>query len=521
MIQATHAANQATILWSIAGSDNSAGAGIQADLKTIQSFSTPEQPLHLCTLVTAITAQHSSGVDACMAVSAELLHQQAMALLKDAKPSVIKIGLLVNSAQVLWLTDLVRQLRHQQPDLLVIYDPVAISSSGSTMAEPDLYQAVMQHLLPQLDLLTPNLPEQEALAQNSDMKEAVELLFKAGVKAVLVKGGHAETTVCTDQLFIGADFRYRGYPAYTHQIRLRSQRQQHAFNHGTGCCFSSALAATLALGYALEDAFVVAKTYINQGLSLPVVITECSGTLGTLGHWGFPAKPEYLPELLTEHLQPQTQTFAPLKAALGLYVIVPSVTELQRALAAGVKTLQLRIKNTDQQLRQQIKEAIQLCQHPDIQLFINDHWQLALELGAYGVHLGQEDIDQANLAALQQAGLRLGVSSHSFYKLLRALQLKPSYLAIGAVFATQTKNMGGKLQGLQKLARYTALFPQIPLVAIGGINETNAKAVLATGIRHIAVVQAFANAAEPKLWVQQMQQLISEAQLEQKPCSLI
>jgi hydroxymethylpyrimidine kinase/phosphomethylpyrimidine kinase/thiamine-phosphate diphosphorylase len=506
MTQATHAANQATILWSIAGSDNSAGAGIQADLKTIQSFSTPEQPLHLCTLVTAITAQHSSGVDAGMAVSVALLQQQAMALLKDAKPSVTKIGLLVNKLQVLWFTEFLQQLRQPQADLLVIYDPVAISSSGSRMAEPDLYEAVIQHLLPHIDLLTPNLPELEALTQSPDTEQAVELLFNTGVKAVLVKGGHTETTHCKDQLFISADFRYRGYPAYTHQINLRSPRQQHGFNHGTGCCFSSALAATLALGYALEDAFVVAKTYINQGLSQPVAITESSGTLG---HWGFPAKPEYLPELLTENLQLPAKPFAPLKAALGLYVIVPSVTELQRALAAGVKTLQLRIKNTDQQqLRPQIKEAIQLCQQPDIQLFINDHWQLALELGAYGVHLGQEDIDQANLAALQQAGLRLGVSSHGFYKLLRAQQLQPSYLAIGAVFVTQTKQMGGKLQGLQKLARYPALFPQIPLVSIGGIHESNAKAVLATGIRHIAVVQAFANAAEPKLWVQQMQELL-------------
>ncbi|WP_127019668.1 thiamine phosphate synthase [Rheinheimera mangrovi] len=501
--------NNTAVIWSIAGSDNSAGAGIQADLKTIQSFSTPEQPLHLCTLVTAITAQHSSGVDACMAVSVDLLHQQAIALLKDAKPAVIKIGLLANKAQVLWLTDFLQQLRKSQPDLLVIYDPVAISSSGSSMAEPDLYQAVIRHLLPQLDLLTPNLPELEALTQSSDSQQAVELLFKAGVKAVLLKGGHTETTVCTDQLFISADFRYRAYPAYTHQVSLRSPRQQHNFTHGTGCYFSSALAATLALGYALEDAFVVAKTYINQGLSQPVVITEYTGTLG---HYGFPAKPEYLPELLSDDRQPPTQAFTALKSPLGLYVIVPSVTELQRALAAGVKTLQLRIKNTDQQLlRQQIKEAIQLCQHPDIQLFINDHWQLALELGAYGVHLGQEDIDQADLAALQQAGLRLGISCHGFYKLLRAQQLCPSYLAIGAVFATQTKNMGGKLQGLQKLARYTALFPQIPLVAIGGINENNAKAVLATGIRHLAVVQAFATTAEPKLWVQQMQQLISEA----------
>lgn len=519
----THSANQATmqatILWSIAGSDNSAGAGIQADLKTIQSFSAPEQPLHLCTLVTAMTAQHKAGVDACVAVSVAMLHQQAMALLKDAQPAVIKIGLLVNKLQVLWLTDFLQQLRKSLPDLLVIYDPVAISSSGSTMAEADVYQAVIQHLLPHIDLLTPNLPELEALTQGSDTEQAVELLFKAGLKSVLVKGGHVETTVCTDQLFISADFRYRGYPAYTHQICLRSTRQLHNFNHGTGCCFSSALAATLALGYALEDAFVVAKTYINQGLSLPVVITECSGTLG---HWGFPAKPEYLPELLTDDLLPPAQAFAPLKAPLGLYVIVPSVTELKRALAAGVKTLQLRIKSKDQQLlRQQIKEAAQLCQHPDIQLFINDHWQLALELGAYGVHLGQEDIDQADLAALQQAGIRLGISNHGFYKLLRAQQLKPSYLAIGAVFATQTKEMGGKLQGLQKLIRYPTLFPTIPLVAIGGIDESNAKAVLASGIKHLAVVQAFAKAADPKLWVQQMQQLITEAQLEKKPCSVI
>ena len=508
MTHSANRANQSTVIWSIAGSDNSAGAGIQADLKTIQSFSSPEQPLHLCTLVTAITAQHSAGVDACLAVSVAMLQQQAMALLKDAKPSVIKIGLLVNKAQVLWLTDLVKQLRQQQPDLLVIYDPVAISSSGSTMAEPDLYQAVMQHLLPQLDLLTPNLQELEALTQSSDRAQAVELLFKAGVKAVLVKGGHAETTECTDQLFISADFRFRGYPAYTHQIKLRSPRQQHAFNHGTGCSFSSALTATLALGYALEDAFVVAKTYINQGLSQPVAVNNCSGTVG---HWGFPTNPQYLPELLTDNLQPPAQAFAPLKAPLGLYVIVPSVTELKRALAAGVKTLQLRFKTTVQALlRQEIQQAIQLCQRPDIQLFINDHWQLALELGAYGVHLGQEDIDKADLAALQQAGIRLGLSNHGFYKLIRAQQLKPSYLAIGAVFATQTKEMGGKLQGLEKLARYVSFFPSTPLVAIGGINATNAKAVLASGIKHLAVVQAFANAAEPHLWVQQMQQLISE-----------
>ncbi|MDP5144065.1 thiamine phosphate synthase [Rheinheimera baltica] len=522
----TEPLHNAIIVWSIAGSDNSAGAGIAADIKTLQSFSSKTQPVHLCTLITAVTAQHSNGVDAVMAMPVTLLQQQADALLKDACPAVIKIGLLATAEHVRWLSLLLVQLRQQNPTLLVLYDPVAISSSGDRLAGATLYQAVFKYLLPQLDILTPNLPELWALTLQapalSHKTAALQQLFQAGVKAIIVKGGHsASQSQVVDELFIASPFRYHGHSAYTHYVALSSPRQHHAFSRGTGCCFSSAVAAALALGYPLEDAFVLAKSYINQALHQPIAI---NANTGCPGHYGIPSDSRYLPTLsetnpvadVTPSLTQVTPltlspAFKPLKAPLGLYVIVPSVEALKRALVAGVKTLQLRIKQaTSTQLKHDIMQAIHLCQQHDVQLFINDHWQLALELGAYGVHLGQEDITTANLLALQQAGLRLGVSSHAFYKLLRAQQLQPSYIAIGAIFNTQTKNMAGKIQGLHKLKYYCALFNTVPLVAIGGINADNAHLVLGSGITNLAMVQAFANATEPQQWVKQMQALISQ-----------
>lgn len=130
-------------------------------------------------------------------------------------------------------------------------------------------------------------------------------------------------------------------------------------------------------------------------------------------------------------------------------------------------------------------------------MFINDHWQLALEAGAYGVHLGQEDLAVADLHALAQAGVRLGLSSHGYFEILLALQLKPSYLALGPIFATATKDVAAPPQGLARLARYARLAaPHAPLVAIGGIGAGNLAEVLAAGVGSAAVVSAVTGAAD-------------------------
>lgn len=194
-----------------------------------------------------------------------------------------------------------------------------------------------------------------------------------------------------------------------------------------------------------------------------------------------------------------TRAFAPCPQRLGLYPVLPSAAWVERVLACGVRTVQLRVKDAEPAaLRAEVERAVAAGRrYPDARVFINDHWQLALEAGAYGVHLGQEDLAVADLHALAQAGVRLGLSSHGYFEILLALQLKPSYLALGPIFATATKDVAAPPQGLARLARYARLAaPHAPLVAIGGIGAGNLAEVLAAGVGSAAVVSAVTGAAD-------------------------
>lgn len=193
-----------------------------------------------------------------------------------------------------------------------------------------------------------------------------------------------------------------------------------------------------------------------------------------------------------------TVPFAPTEHRLGLYPVVDSVIWIERLLAAGVKTIQLRIKDrADRQVEQDVTQAIALGRHYQARLFINDYWRLAVKHQAYGVHLGQEDLDTADLAAIKQAGLRLGISTHDERELARAIAINPSYIALGHIFPTQTKEMPSAPQGVAELARHMAeLKKRFPTVAIGGISLDRVPAVLATGVGGIAVVSAITRAPD-------------------------
>ncbi|MBN7124718.1 thiamine-phosphate diphosphorylase [Erwinia billingiae] len=183
--------------------------------------------------------------------------------------------------------------------------------------------------------------------------------------------------------------------------------------------------------------------------------------------------------------------FPPTSAQLGLYPVVETVAWIARLLEAGVRTIQLRIKDLPEAaVENDIAAAIELGKRYQARLFINDYWQLAIKYQAYGVHLGQEDLDVADLDAIHRAGLRLGLSTHDDAELDRALAEKPSYIALGHVFPTQTKNMPSSPQGLQELQRHISRLKGISTVAIGGISLERAPQVLATGVGSIAVVSA-------------------------------
>ncbi|MCX5544473.1 thiamine phosphate synthase [Paraburkholderia sp. CNPSo 3076] len=244
-----------------------------------------------------------------------------------------------------------------------------------------------------------------------------------------------------------------------------------------------ALAAFLDCGFDPHDALVLALAWRDgdeqQIDAWPVDIKRFPRVLG------LPAAPA-LP-------------FAPCPAKLGLYPVLPTADWVERVLDYGVKTAQLRSKQPKSPaLTREIERCVAAARKHDAQLFINDHWQEAVAAGAYGVHLGQEDLREADLGAIAAAGVRLGLSTHGYFEMLTALHFRPSYLACGAVFATTTKAMPTAPQGLARLARYVKLLDGVvPMVAIGGIDGNVLPEVLATGAGSAAVVRAVTEAADP------------------------
>lgn len=198
--------------------------------------------------------------------------------------------------------------------------------------------------------------------------------------------------------------------------------------------------------------------------------------------------------------------FASTEKRLGLYPVVDSVEWIKRLLKTGVTTLQLRIKDKQpDDVEQEIIEAIKLGKQYHARLFINDYWQLAIKHHAYGVHLGQEDLDIADLNAIKQSGLRLGISTHDEVELQRAKTLRPSYIALGHIFPTTTKDMPSKPQGLKALRHQVEQTPDFPTVAIGGISLERVPDVVATGVGSVALVSAITKAPD---WQQVTRKLL-------------
>ena len=197
--------------------------------------------------------------------------------------------------------------------------------------------------------------------------------------------------------------------------------------------------------------------------------------------------------------------FAPLASPIGFYPVVHDAAWVQRLLGWGVRTVQLRFKadgHTPAEIEREVSAAVEAGRNvPGAQVFINDHWQLALAAGAYGVHLGQEDLDTADINALRNAGLRLGLSTHTPHELERACAAQPSYLAIGPVYPTTLKVMPYEPVGLERLKAWASVAAPYPVVAIGGISLGRLPGVLACLKGHkdgVAVVSAVTLASEPQ-----------------------
>ena len=181
------------------------------------------------------------------------------------------------------------------------------------------------------------------------------------------------------------------------------------------------------------------------------------------------------------------------------YPIWDSSDWFRRLLPLGVKLVQLRIKDkSDEEGRSEVRTANALCQEHGCQLIVNDYWQIAIDEGCDYIHLGQEDLDDADLPAIRRAGIKLGVSSHDHAELDRALSLDPDYVALGPIYPTILKKMKWHEQGLDRLSEWRRLVGDLPLIAIGGFTVERAAGAFAAGADVVSVVTDITLNADPE-----------------------
>lgn len=251
----------------IAGSDCSGGAGVQADLKTMTV-----NGVYTMSAITALTAQNTRGVRAIQAVTPEFLAEQLDAIFEDIPPDAVKIGMVASSAHIRVIAN---RLRHYNAQRIVV-DPVMVATSGANLIQSDAVETLMHELFPLATLVTPNLPEAQVLAQmriahEAERRIAAKRIGDAYHCSVLLKGGHGQSTA-TDWLYTDGEW-----------ICFEGERIANPNTHGTGCTLSSAITAHLAKGCSLVDAVQRAKAYVTGAIAAGLDLGQGAGPL----HHGF------------------------------------------------------------------------------------------------------------------------------------------------------------------------------------------------------------------------------------------
>ncbi len=503
-----HPPTSRPVVITIGGIDSSGMAGLHSDIKTVQAMGA-----HTKVVCSANTVQDYRGVCRVEPTATDIFAEQLKSAIDLSSSLIIKIGMLSSLDQILVIKELLSAVQ----DKHIIIDPVLSASSGEVFSTDDIKKGIVDHLLPITNLITPNLHEAQALSGiNIDsiksIEEAAKEIISLGAQRVLIKGGHQKEFLAT-QGDVVADY----FHTKVHQFWLNSPYIDTQNSRGTGCAMASSTAAAIALDYSYEDAVVIAKMAINQGLRNSYSVR---GQKGPINISQFPNQQQDIP-LLTHHYPEKKFSLKekeellnfppatlpnkknlntlPQQEPLGLYPIVDKASWLARLLPLGVSTIQLRIKSGSyEKIEQEIYTSIQLAQQYNARLFINDYWQLALKHGAYGVHLGQEDLCDADLQTIKDAGLRLGISTHCHYEVARAMALRPSYIACGPIYHTNTKKMPWIPHGLEGFAYWRTCLSQQTLVAIGGINEDRIENITKQGANGIALISAITQAQDPE-----------------------
>lgn len=430
------------LVWSIAGWDDQGLRGSLADIQTFKAYRVSYR-----SMICSFTLQDKNLYRWGEAVAGYALEAQLIEAYQSMRPSWVKIGLLLDLDTIEILSEFFKKY-----PIPIVLDPIRGPSFGQTIYTPLMKQALINDLLPHVTVLTPNVQEAKWLSESSQVCE--QALLDMGPKLVVIKSVKKNNQiydVCYEKnnkkpIWIGAQ-----------HLDLESPVP------GTGCRFSAALTAMLAKNRTMRQSMLSAKRW---------VIRDFCHTKRSFPHYGIL----------------ENEAFPKLKKPIGLYAIVSTLAEIEALSKLGVMTFQLRIKDRNLfDISMQVQESVLFCKQHDLNLFVNDYWELALEHHATGVHLGQDDLMACDLKSLREGSLCLGISTHSQVELAKALRVRPSYIALGPIFKTNSKQMPYAPQGLARLRQWKRWIQQ-PLVAIGGINEKNFMRVLCCKPDGIAMI---------------------------------
>ena len=245
---------QTPTVLTIAGSDPYGGAGIQIDCKTIHALGG-----YAFSVITALTAQNSTGVNALQSTSHEMFRQQLETLLDDVKPDAVKIGMLANKELIEIVIEMIKRYELKN----IVLDTVLVSSSGKKLLDEDVIEIMIKKLFPLVDIITPNIPEintfleSNYIGEKDDVEKIAKAFIKLGANSVLIKGGHSNDQKNAIDYFVSKDLE-----VYT----FTTPRVNTTHTHGTGCLLSSAIATNLALGFDLSESVEKAKNFLYEKL---------------------------------------------------------------------------------------------------------------------------------------------------------------------------------------------------------------------------------------------------------------
>lgn len=454
---------RAPIAWSFSGMDPSGYSGLMVDVQAMRSLG-----VRIMSSITALTAQNSVSFSHIFPTSSSHFLAQASSLRKEGKPKAIKVGMLATREIVEAVSRFIKS-----SDAPVIVDPVLRSSLGKELLSREALESFRNGIIPQSFLLAPNIPEAEALTGISISSRdryvvAAKELLKMGAHAVLIKGGHDKGFFCCDY------YACRNTSFWLYKPRLQKEVR------GTGCCLSSSIAASYAWLGDLEEAIVMGVAYTQRGIRL-------SSSFLYFDSW--PVAACDMPKLSKNFSFLDFKSERLRMPSSFFYPIAPNFSWLKRLVGAGARSVQLRVKNKAlENVKEEVKKALAFSKKNFFYLFVNDYWKIAVKYSAYGIHLGQGDLETVDWESVRSSKIRFGISTHSYVELAHALSYSPSYIALGPIFPTTAKIMPFSPQGLLRISIWKSLI-SVPLVAIGGINLKRAEAVLKAGAQGVSCIK--------------------------------